>query len=240
MTFLQKQRNYQILVCKGFEDVLKNVGKLVFYCFFTLRDIILDIKMKFHYYLYYNNEQSKGEIMSDYIITYTGTKFYPVTPIAKDIHIEDIAHALSLMTRANGHFKHFYSVGLHCLNCVREAKARGFSKRVQLGCLLHDASEAYLSDITRPVKQHLHKYKEIEKHLQDMIFAHFGLGDLKEEEVEQIFQMDDVVLHHEFLFFREVGVFDNMPPMISEPDFEERRFKDVEDRFLALFKELKV
>jgi 5'-deoxynucleotidase YfbR-like HD superfamily hydrolase len=44
---------------------------------------------------------------------------------------------------------------------MKEAAARGYSERVQLACLLHDASEAYLSDVTRPVKQELPKYLEV-------------------------------------------------------------------------------
>lgn len=85
------------------------------------------------------------------ITTYLKKYFDPLNANINDIEIEDIAHALSLLCRANGHFEHFYSVAQHLLNCAKEAKARGYSKRVQLGCLLHDASEAYLSDVTRPV-----------------------------------------------------------------------------------------
>lgn len=61
--------------------------------------------------------------MSDYILTHSKIRFYPVKPVKEDIHIEDIAHALSLMTRANGHFRHFYSVAQHSLNCYRKPKA---------------------------------------------------------------------------------------------------------------------
>lgn len=46
--------------------------------------------------------------MSDYILTYTKIKFYPLEPNKDDIYIEDIAHALSLMTRANGHLMYFF------------------------------------------------------------------------------------------------------------------------------------
>ena len=72
------------------------------------------------------------------IKTYTGVMFDPVHPEAERIDILDIAHALSMLCRANGHFRSFYSVGQHCINCAREAKARGYSERVQLACLLHD------------------------------------------------------------------------------------------------------
>ena len=53
---------------------------------------------------------------------------------------------------------------------MKEAKARDYSEKVQLASLLHDASEAYLSDVTRPVKKELPKYLEIEKPLQDAIW----------------------------------------------------------------------
>ena len=83
------------------------------------------------------------------ICTFTNVVMYPLNPRKEDFRISDIAHALSLMTRANGHFLHFYSVAQHCLNCSYEAEARGYSRRMQLALLLHDASEAYLSDVTR-------------------------------------------------------------------------------------------
>lgn len=96
--------------------------------------------------------------MEDYITTYSKIHMSPSAPKAENIRVEDIAHALSLMVRANGHFPEFYSVGQHCIHCCEEAHARGYTDRVQLACLLHDASEAYLADITRPVKQHLSEY----------------------------------------------------------------------------------
>ena len=74
-----------------------------------------------------------------YILTYTKTEFYPLEPKIEDINITDISHALSLLCRANGHFKHFYSVGLHSINCAYEAMARGYSNNVILGCLLHSS-----------------------------------------------------------------------------------------------------
>ena len=97
------------------------------------------------------------------IMTHRKIMFDPFSPRAEDIHIADIAHSLSLLCRANGHFPHFYSVGQHCVLCMKEAEARGYSRRVQLGCLLHDASEAYLSDVTRPIKPLLPAYLEVEK-----------------------------------------------------------------------------
>ena len=89
-------------------------------------------------------EETKKEIArEDCIKTYGGRYFSPVEPEAENIDIGDIAHALSLLCRGNGQVTQFFSVGQHCLNCAAEAEARGYSRRVCLACLLHDASEAY-------------------------------------------------------------------------------------------------
>ena len=56
--------------------------------------------------------------MGDYITTYTGKHFEPSNPDPEMIRIEDIAHALSLICRGNGHVKTFWSVGQHCINCA--------------------------------------------------------------------------------------------------------------------------
>ena len=133
-----------------------------------------------------------------YILTYRKIEFYPLEPKIEDIDIDDIAHALSLLCRANGHFKHFYSVGLHSLNCAYEAIARGYSKNVVLGCLLHDGSEAYLADITRPVKKHLQKYLEVEEVLQNKIFEKW-IPTLSDEERKLVFEIDDAILYYEFI-----------------------------------------
>ena len=123
------------------------------------------------------------------IRTYTGIMFDPLNPDPDLINLGGISHALSLLCRANGHFRNFYSVAQHSVNCMEEAKIRGYSRRVQLACLLHDASEAYLSDVTRPVKQEIPKYLEIEKPLQEAIWKKY-LGDLlTEEEYEQVLRL---------------------------------------------------
>ena len=121
--------------------------------------------------------------MSDYITTYTGKHIDPVHPISDLICIEDIAHALSLICRGNGQVKTFFSVGQHCINCAREALARGYSNRIAFACLLHDASECYLSDVPRPFKKTLTGYKEQEENLLKLIYQKY-LGNLLTSEEE--------------------------------------------------------
>ena len=94
--------------------------------------------------------------------TFSGKRINPVNVNAQDICLEDIAHALSLLCRGGGHIKRFYSVGQHSINCAKEAEARQWSKKLCAACLLHDASEAYIADVIRPVKVYLDNYMDIE------------------------------------------------------------------------------
>lgn len=169
------------------------------------------------------------------IMTHSHKMFDPLQPDPTLIDIQDIAHALSMLCRANGHFKSFYSVGQHCVNCANEAIARGYSRRVQLACLLHDASEAYLSDVTRPVKQELPRYKEIEAPLQDTIWRKYLGTPLTEEENRQVFAIDDDILWHEFVNLMGAALNDNEPALASSPIYEFMGFEGCREAYLQLF-----
>jgi len=172
---------------------------------------------------------------TDCITTYTGEDFTPFAPDINQIKIEDIAHALSLICRANGHFTHFYSVAQHCVNCAAEAKARGLSIRLQKACLLHDGSEAYLSDITRPLKRQLDRYLEFEKALQDMIYTKFLGSPLSGEECAAVCQVDNDMLAWEFNALMEKKVFNRLPEISGNPSFKFRGFTEVENEFLEIY-----
>jgi len=173
------------------------------------------------------------------IATYTKKMFDPVHPDREKIDIVDIAHALSMLCRANGHFPTFYSVGQHCLNCAGEAIARGYSRRVQLACLLHDASEAYLSDVTRPVKAELPRYLEIEAPLQQAIWDQYIQPPLTDEETEQVFLVDDEILYKEFAALMEMPLIPREPDLKSTPQMEFGGFREIEAQYIQLFDQLK-
>lgn len=173
------------------------------------------------------------------IKTFTGMMFDPLIPDPDKINIRDIAHALSMLCRANGHFRTFYSVGRHCINCAQEAAQRGHSVRVQLACLLHDGSEAYLADVTRPVKQTLPQYLQIEKPLQDAIWEKW-IGVLTQEELAQVFAIDDAMLWHEFLTLMDTRLYADAPALQSQPQFEFSDFEATEQQYIALFEKLMV
>ena len=164
--------------------------------------------------------------------------FNPLDPDPNLIKIEDIAHALSMMCRANGHFKTFYSVGQHSINCMKEAEARGYSKRVQLAALIHDASEAYLSDITRPVKRQLPAYMDAEKVLQGLIYDKYLDKPLSDDEKEKVLDIDNAILYFEMLSIMDARIYDTEPELLSIPLTEFVGFEKCEKEFGELFNRL--
>ncbi len=176
--------------------------------------------------------------MADYITTYSKIHFTPLAPRREDIIIEDIAHALSLMTRANGHFPEFYSVAQHCMDCAMVAETEHLSAREQLACLLHDASEAYLSDVTRPVKANLAEYRHIEQRLQNAIYEKYLQGGITEAEAQTVKRIDDTCLYYEFEHFMGERLFPQVPQIAKVPEYRISPFRDVEEAFLKRFYEL--
>lgn len=166
--------------------------------------------------------------------TYTGHIFNPLEMKEEDVIIEDIAHALSLMCRGGGHLKYFYTVGQHCINCAHEAQARNYSKEVILGCLLHDASEAYISDIIRPIKRQLTEYNEIEDHIIDIIFKKYQLN-LSSEEKQLIRNIDDDIMSHEL--YHLIKNTDNIikKEIICEIDLSKTDSEKIEKEYLKMF-----
>ena len=107
----------------------------------------------------------------DWFQTYTGKCFWILDHAPEDVDIYDIAHALSLTCRFGGHCKTFYSVAEHSVNVSLLCP-----ERFALWGLLHDATEAYLPDVLRPVKPLLEGFKDIENALMRTISMKFDLG----------------------------------------------------------------
>lgn len=124
-----------------------------------------------------------------WMMTYTGRPFYPYDLRPDDFHIEDIAHALSMLCRYGGHCREFYSVAEHSVHVSRLV-----SPRNALCGLMHDATEAYLVDMPRPIKVGFPQYKEMEAKLWAHIAARFGLPERFPDEVETA---DGHMLFHE-------------------------------------------
>jgi hypothetical protein len=122
---------------------------------------------------------------NNWIQTFSGRVFRPLAPEQDSIVIEDIAHALANMCRFSGHVREFYSVAVHSLHVCdavgerTEKEDPGCNRHeLTLAALLHDASEAYLVDVPRPIKRlpELAGYREIEARVEAAINQRFGIA----------------------------------------------------------------
>lgn len=113
-----------------------------------------------------------------WIQTNSGKKFDILSPTMESIDIKDITHALSMTCRYAGHTNSFYSVAEHSVLVSRKVEKLTDSPIVALTALLHDASEAYLHDVTSPLKALLPRYVEIEREVQSLIYAKFIFQNL--------------------------------------------------------------
>lgn len=122
-------------------------------------------------------------MIEPYIATYSGGSAYPFGLNPDDISVEDIAHSLSMQCRYAGHTSEFWSVAAHSLevsrrveDAVRETSADGAVVfEAALAGLLHDASEAYLVDLPKPIKPLFVNYAQWEEAAELAVATRFGM-----------------------------------------------------------------
>jgi hypothetical protein len=119
--------------------------------------------------------------MSNWMQTYTGRPWYVDKPRRDDVDRRDIAHALSQLCRYGGHSRRFYSVAEHCIHVSRLVPPED-----ALAGLLHDATEAYVVDVPRPLKRMLADYHLFEAAAWDAIADHFGISRKLPDSVEHV------------------------------------------------------
>lgn len=119
-----------------------------------------------------------------YIETSGGRKVHFLDPDPDSINIEDIAYALSQIPRFNGHASQFISVAEHSWS-----GSRYIEDTYKLSMLLHDATEAYLCDIPKPLKEFLPDYRKIEDNLQRVICEKYKIP----------FPLPDVVKYYDLV-----------------------------------------
>jgi hypothetical protein len=123
-------------------------------------------------------DESASWLRGDWMQLHSMRRFYPMDPRAEDIDPEDIAHALSLLCRYGGHIDRFYSVAEHCV-----LMSQIVAPEHALHALLHDATEAYVVDVPRPLKRYLSDYKAIEASVWLAIAERFGIDPVLPDDV---------------------------------------------------------
>lgn len=117
--------------------------------------------------------------VGDWMVTRSGGQFWPCDPRPEEVLFEDVAHGLACENRFGGHLPEPYSVAQHSYYAsIIVEKFLGGSIEDQLWALFHDASEAYLKDIPRPLKLALPEYRELEKRCMNAIIVKFGLAPI--------------------------------------------------------------
>lgn len=163
------------------------------------------------------NEYVKVDYSQDkepYIETATGLKFHFLNPQPDEISILDIAHALANQCRYTGHCAQFYSVAEHSILVAHLTHPT--DKKLQFAGLMHDATEAYLTDVASPVKAFLKGYKPMEDVLYSAIAAKFGLPDPLPDDVKHADRKALLIEASQLLpsggkDWREAGMVEELP-----------------------------
>ncbi|WP_241900029.1 hydrolase [Deinococcus sp. UR1] len=139
---------------------------------------------------------------ANWIQVHSGTPFDLVNPDPATINEHDIAIALSRQPRFGGHTTRPYSVAQHSLAVAHLLTVTGQTPTVILQGLLHDATEAYVVDVPRPLKAMLPEYKAIEGRVWSAIAKAF---DVPEELDPEVKWADEEALKHEAAFLLPGG-----------------------------------
>jgi len=163
--------------------------------------------------------------------TFTGKRVNPLELRPEDVDIVDIAHALSQICRYGGHCHKFYSVAEHCIRVAVKAP-----DELKLAALLHDAEEAYLGDVIRPLKYCFPMLVEAGLQAQYIIYKAFNVS-IDDVGINAIKVLDNVLIATEA---RDLMVnsanWNGLPPPLPETitPIPQHQAKDI---FLAKFKE---
>lgn len=96
-------------------------------------------------------------------------------PDPSTIEVKSIAAALSKVCRFGGHCPQFYSVAEHCIHATALACSEGYTGDALIAVFLHDAAEAYIGDMVKPLKVTMPQYGEAEQRIEAAIQAAFGV-----------------------------------------------------------------
>lgn len=134
--------------------------------------------------------------------TYTGGQFDVLNPDPADVDLRDVAAGLAHTCRFGGHCRYFYSVAQHSIHVSHELSD---DPRLQLFGLFHDAGEAYIGDVPRPIKARIDEFERIEAGILDAVWMAFDVEPPTQEEWERVMAADDRLLAYEASALLEDG-----------------------------------
>lgn len=114
--------------------------------------------------------------------TFTGQQFFFHSPETHKYNLRDIGQALSQICRFGGASTFHYSVAQHSILMADKMYEIHKSSALALDCLFHDAAEAYVGDMKKPIKVQIPKFGEIEGRIDRAIRRRFGLLGLIQPE----------------------------------------------------------
>ena len=166
-------------------------------------------------------------------------------PRKEDVLLSDISHALARVNRFNGHTKKAYSVAQHSILVSHVLWLNGEGDpKVLLAGLLHDAAEAYLGDVSSPLKRLIQGYEPLERRMMDIIIQALSpcLQGLSEDKWGLVKKADRTILYIESKYLMEKpfdGISDTFPFgnfCVVAADAEEAQ-EEFETRFLELLED---
>lgn len=141
--------------------------------------------------------------------TISGQIVHVIGPDPVTLRMDDIAWSLGRQLRYNGHMQQDYTVAHHCV-----IMSYVVPPPYALEALLHDSGEAYMGDITWPVKQLFPELEEIESELTYDIMDKYGPSELSYclDTSTGSYVMSDVVrAADELLYQHECFAFGDRP-----------------------------
>lgn len=186
------------------------------------------------------NETRKG----DWMECWPGVKFYPLDPRSEEVRLDTIAHSLARINRYNGQTEvECYTVAEHSVLMALALLSEGCPPAVAYQALFHDAPEAYIGDMVRPLKRNMPDFVAAEDPVWRAVVDAFPiLSSFKEaagyEMDRRVKEADNRILVDERAqVMRPSGLpwgIDHLPPLNVSiagwyPAEAERRFLNAEE-----------
>ncbi len=184
--------------------------------------------------------------------SFSGERYWIMDPLPEEVHLEDIMVGLANAARYRGQTLYFYSVLTHCVLVSKAVEAlaleRGWSKEAATAAafegLLHDAPEAYLGDVARPLKRMraMKEYCRVEALWEEAIFTQLNVKSTPESK-KLVHEVDHrIVLDEIYAFMRDPemwpdsGRYLDMEPLGVEVKeiTREQSIKDFSERYIEL------